>query len=185
MTMAMWPSVRGLDIRYAWLAAGLFAAAVVVHVVLFRILPFPTALLTLLLAFGAGVAASVVCMTMLIWKRQAGAGAALLVVAATAYAWQVLPTVEYSILVRFKLEQSGYEAAVRGQGCKVLGDCWSSSKLPGYVVFPYDGLGAFVAIVYAPDGDIGRFVATRNVFAGDADCVRKPITGKFFVCEMW
>jgi len=159
-----------------------FALLAFLHVTFFRLIPFPLGLLSLLVACLAGVLAFVLCTARIATTRQWSSvvGLAGLVIAAAC--WRFLPTEDYSLYVRFKMEEPCYDAAVRGERCTVPGGCLSSASLPGFLVFPYDGLGGWVGIVYAPGGRIDRLLANPQSFSSAVACADKPIDKDYFIC---
>jgi hypothetical protein len=162
-----------------------FLVLAFLHLTFFRVIPFPLGLLTLLVALLAGLTAFVLCAGRVMERRQWSSAIGLSVLAAACAGWYVLPTDDYSIYVKFKLEQPQYEAAIRGERCTLPNGCLSSAGLPGFLVFPYDGLSVWVGIVYAPEGRIDRLMAQPQAFSGDVSCSPKPIEGHFFVCGFY
>jgi hypothetical protein len=152
------------------------------HLTFFRILDFPFGMLTLLIAVLAWLVAFVLCAGSLAGRRQWSSAIGLGVLAMVSAGWYVLPTEDYSIWVKFKMEEPQYNAAIRGERCTLPNGCLSAAALPGFIVFPYDGLGAWVGIVYAPEGRIDRLLAQPKTFSSYVSCSAKPIEGHFFVC---
>ena len=155
------------------------------HLTFFRILDFPFGILTLLIALLAGLVAFVLCAGALAARRQWSSAIGLGALVLASACWYVLPTSDYSIWVKFKMEEPQYEAAIRGERCTLPNGCLSAAALPGFFVFPYDGLGAWVGIVYAPQGRIDRLLAQPQPFSTEVSCADRPIEGHFFVCGFY
>ena len=159
-----------------------FALLAFLHVTLFRLIPFPLGIFSLLIACLAGVIAFVLCAARIATTRQWSSVIGLAGLAIAAACWHFLPTEDYSLYIRFKMEEPRYDAAVRGERCTVPGGCLSSASLPGFLVFPYEGLSGWVGIVYAPGGRIDRLLANPQSFSSAVACADKPIDKDYFIC---
>lgn len=162
-----------------------FVVLAFLHVIFFRIIPFPLGILTALVALLAGLVAFLLCVFRLARQRQWSSAIGLGTLVTAFACWYVLPTEDYSIYVRFKLEEPRYEAAVRGEKCTVPGGCMALAALPGFMVFPYEGLGVWAGVVYAPEGKIDRLLVQPDAASSDVSCDTKPIEGHFFICGFY
>lgn len=163
----------------------IFIALLSLQIAFFRVIPFPLGLLTLLVVLAMGGVAFVLSVICLVKRKKLESSIPLFAVIIAFVAWHLLSTDDYSIFVRFKMEESQYNAAISGARCTVRGGCLSSADLPGFIVFPFEGLAASVGIVYAPDGRMDKFLARPQTFSSEVSCSSKPISGNFYVCGFY